>query len=97
MKPNIGESEYAAEYKAGRPHPFATEIEMDAGDFAGPALFRFGAAGRTLVFGPKDGFFGKQEKIRSLSFGLEDADLFKYAEGTVAGTMNAVDAEPIWP
>ena len=97
LKPGIGASEYSAEYKGGDPKPFATDTEMDADDFAGPASFRFDAIGQTLKFGPKDGFFGKQQRIKNLPLGPADADILKYAEGTVAGKMNVVESEPDWP
>ena len=96
IKPGIGASEYGATYKAGNNHPFATDVEMDAGDFGGPAIFKFGAFGRALRFGPKDGLFGKQERIGDLSFGLGDEDFLKYAEGVVAGEMEVVTSTPEW-
>lgn len=95
--PGFGLSSWSAKYEKGDEHPFATDVEMDAADFAGPAMFQFDLIGRKLSFGPKKGFFGSQKKIRDLSFGpTADANLLKYAEGTCFCEMKEVDSVPSW-
>jgi len=55
-------------------------------------MFRFDALGRSLRFGPKSSFFGGQEKIKPLSFGVGDEDIMKYAEATTPGDMTVVES-----
>lgn len=93
----VGVSKWSATYEAGEVHPFATDVEMDAEDFGGSAMFRFDLVGRTLIFGPSSGFFGGQEKIKDLSFGLTaDVNLLKMAEATTPGKMTVVESVPAW-
>lgn len=95
--PGGGISSWKATYEKGAIHSFATDVEMDAGDFAGPGLFQFNMIGRTLSFGPKPGFFGSQEKIRNLSFGLTaDINPLSEAEGITMGDMAVVESVPTW-
>ena len=95
--PGIGASSWSAKYEKGEIHSFATDVEMDAADFAGPAFFKFDLLGRKLTFGPKRGFFDSQEKISDLSFGFTpDANLLKYGEGTCFCEMKEVDSIPSW-
>ncbi len=97
VRPGAGVSSYHATYGEGDPHPFATETEMDAQDFEGPAMFRTDALGRMLEFGPKTGFFRTQEKIKDLSFGpASEESPYKYAEGTVLGELKLVESWPAW-
>jgi hypothetical protein len=93
----VGVSKWSAAYEAGEEHPFATDVEMDAEDFGGPAMFRFDLVGRTLSFGPRRSFFSGQEKIKHLSFGLTaDVNLLKMAEATTPGKMTVVESVPAW-
>jgi hypothetical protein len=97
IKPGLGGGEWSGSYKDGDVHSFATDVEMDADDFAGPAAFKFDALGRTLVFGPKAGFISPpSEKIKDLSLGLPDEDLLKYAEGMTGGDLTVVTSTPEW-
>lgn len=97
-KPGISFSEFSAAYQDGRSHPFATEVDLDAQDFAGAALFRFNAMANSLAFGPSSGFFRIQEKVRPLSLGMpsEPSDVTQYGEGEVAGEMEVVTETPEW-
>ncbi len=95
--PGFGFSSWSSLYEKGNVHSFATEVEMDADDFQGPALFQFDLLGRTFAFGPKPSFWGSQEKIKNLSFGLTtDTNLLEYAEATVSGKMSVVESVPSW-
>ena len=95
--PGLGASTWSATYEKGDPHSFATDVEMDAQDFAGPAAFRFDLLGRTLAFGPKRSFFGSRETIKNLSFGhTADVNLMEYAEATAGGKMTIVESVPSW-
>lgn len=97
FRPGAGFSTYHAMHGEGNSHPFATEVEMDAQDFAGPAMFRTDALGRVLEFGPKTGFFRTQEKIKNLSLGpSSDESPLKYAEGVVLGELKLVESWPAW-
>lgn len=95
----IGSSTFSSKYGKGREHPFATDVEMDADDFEGPAFFQFDLLGRTLGFGPKPRFFGSQGKIKGLSFGpekIKKLGVTDYAEGTCFGKMSVVSSVPSW-
>lgn len=97
VAPGAGLSKWIARYEAGEVHPFATDVEMDAEDFGGPALFQFDASGRSLAFGPKRSVLGGQDKIKQLSFGTtDDENLLSYAEGTTFGKMTVVEEAPAW-
>lgn len=97
VRPGAGISTYRATYGEGDPHPFATDVEMDAQDFGGPAMFRTDVLGRMLEFGPKVGFFRTQEKIKDLCFGPSyDENPAKYAEGTSLGELKLVETWPEW-
>jgi len=95
--PGLTYGNWSAKYGKGNEHSFATDVEMDAADFAGPAFFNFDLLNRTLSFGPTKGFFGSQKKIRNLSFGpTADANILKYAEASCFCEMNIVDSAPVW-
>ena len=95
--PGLTYGNWSAKYGKGNEHSFATDVEMDAADFAGPAFFNFDLLNRTLSFGPTKGFFGSQKKIRNLSFGpTADANILKYAEASCFCEMNIVDSAPAW-
>jgi len=97
VRPGAGISRYRATYGEGEVHRFATDVEMDAQDFGGPAMFRTDAIGRLLEFGPKTGLFRTQEKIKDLSFGPSyDENPAKYAEGTSLGELKLVEKWPDW-
>jgi len=97
VKVGPGLSQFSAVYDAGKVHPFATDVEMDAEDFGGPALFQFNLLGRTFRFGPKTGLFGPDTRIRNLSFGMtRDEELLQEAEGQTFGDMNLVTSIPEW-
>jgi hypothetical protein len=97
FKPGLGASKFSATYEKGEVHRFATDIEMDADEFGGHAMFRSDLLGRTLSFGPKKSFFSKQKTIKDLSFGLtRDTNLFKLAEATTPGDMQVVESAPAW-
>jgi len=97
IKPGIGFTRFSLSYPGGDSHPFATEVDLDAQDFGGPGMFQFDLLGNTLAFGPDNGFFTGQEKIRKLTLGRSpDADPFKHAEGTVAGDLEPVQLTPEW-
>jgi len=95
--PGFGLATWSAKYGKGDEHSFATDVEMDAADFAGPALFSFDLLHRTLSFGPKKNFFSSPEKIRNLSFGpTEDVNILKYAEASCFCEMSVVESAPAW-
>ena len=97
VKVGPGLSRFSAKYAAGKVHKFATDVEMDAADFAAPAFFKSDVVGRMFKFGPETNLFGPVEKIRDLSFGLTpDANLLKYAEATTFGEMKLVSSTPSW-
>jgi len=97
LRPGAGISTYHATHGEGNSHPFATETEMDAEDFGGPAIFATSIVGRVLEFGPKQGIFRSQEKIRDLSFGpSSDETPARYAEGTAPGELKLVESWPEW-
>ncbi len=97
VRPGAGFSKYRATHEAGEAHPFATEVEMDAQDFEGPAFFKTDALGRTFVFGPKPSFFSSQEAITDLSLGPASSESpLKYVEGAVFGEMKLVESTPDW-
>lgn len=96
-KPGLGMNTFSSSYSGGDPHPFATEADLDAQDFAGPGLFQFDAAGNTIAFGPDQGFFKGRKKIRDLSLGMDSSsNLLKYGEGTTGGKLELVTDPPEW-
>lgn len=91
--PGFGTSSFSAKYEKGTEHSFTTDLEMDADEFEGPALYKFDLLGQTFWFGPKTSLLGGQEKIKKLSFGMTpDANLLKYAEGMTYGKMKVVES-----
>lgn len=95
--PDWNWNDRSATYGKGDPHPFATEIDMDSDEFAGPAEFRFGVRGRHLEFGPKSGFFGNQESIDNLRIGpTGDKDVMENTAAETSGEMTIVESIPAW-
>lgn len=96
--PDLVSNDRSATYGKGESsHPFATKIDMDADEFAGPAEFRFGLRGRVLEFGPKSGFFGEQENIENLRIGATpDTDVMKNTAAGTSGEMSIVESIPAW-
>jgi hypothetical protein len=95
--PDLVSNDRSATYGKGDPHPFATEFDMDADEFAGPAEFRFGLRGRVLTFGPKSGLFGWQKKIENLRIGAtRDTDVMENTAAGTSGEMSIVESIPAW-